>query len=93
MPIFAWRHAESNLNGANDFLRIARGTLADSKTTIELYAGVPRAILHDFTDRERPADGNAGAIDPVLMRSGVTPERLAATTNSTARNTGIGPAE
>lgn len=53
------------LNGAIDFLRIARSTLADSKTTIEeLYAwefGGP--FLDDFTGRRRPAGGCAGAID------------------------------
>ena len=56
------------LDGAIDFLRIARGTLADAKTTIEeLYAwefGGP--FLEDFTGRKRPADGGAaGAIDEV----------------------------
>ena len=49
------------LNGAVDFLRIARGTLADAKTTIEeLHAwqfnGPP---LADFTGRKRPPDGSA----------------------------------
>jgi len=55
-----------NLNGAIDFLRIARGTLADSKTTIdELYAWEFHGpFLCDFTGRERPASGGeAGAID------------------------------
>jgi hypothetical protein len=53
-------------NGAIDFLRIARGTLADSKTTIEeLYqwefAG---PFLDDFDGHRRPPDGGcAGAID------------------------------
>jgi hypothetical protein len=54
------------LNGAIDFMRIARGTLADSKTTIEeLYAWeFSGPFLYDFTDRKRPADGGeAGAID------------------------------
>ena len=54
------------LNGAIDFLRIARGTLADSKTTIEeLYAWEFNGpFLYDFTGRKRPADGGeAGAID------------------------------
>jgi hypothetical protein len=54
------------LNGAIDFLRIARGTLADSKTTIdELYAWQFHGpFLTDFTGRPRPADGgDAGAID------------------------------
>jgi len=56
----------ANLNGAIDFLRIARGTLADSKTTIEeLYAWEFNGpFLYDFTGRQRPADGGcAGAID------------------------------
>jgi hypothetical protein len=49
-----------------EFLRIARGTLAEAKTTVEeLYAwefGGP--FLEDFTGRKRPADGGeAGAID------------------------------
>jgi hypothetical protein len=54
------------LNGAIDFMRIARGTLADSKTTIEeLYAWEFNGpFLYDFTSRKRPADGGeAGAID------------------------------
>jgi hypothetical protein len=54
------------LNGAIDFMRVARGTLADSKTTIEeLYAWEFNGpFLYDFTGRERPADGGeAGAID------------------------------
>ncbi len=57
-----------NLDGAIDFLRIARGTLADAKTTIEeLYAWEFHGpFLDDFTGRERPADGGeAGAIDDV----------------------------
>ncbi len=54
-----------NLDGVIDFLRIARGTLADAKTTVEeLHAwefGGP--FLEDFTGRKRPADGGeAGAI-------------------------------
>ena len=55
-----------NLNGAIDFLRIARGTLADSKTTIEeLYAWEFNGpFLYDFTGRKRPADGGeAGGLD------------------------------
>jgi hypothetical protein len=55
-----------NLDGVIDFLRIARGTLADAKTTIdELYAWEFNGpFLYDFTGRERPADGGeAGAID------------------------------
>ena len=55
-----------NLDGAMEFLRIARGTLADSKTTIEeLYAWeFSGPFLNDFTGRKRPADGgDAGAID------------------------------
>jgi hypothetical protein len=54
------------LNGALDFMRLARGTLADSKTTIEeLYAWEFNGpFLDDFTGRRRPADGGyAGAID------------------------------
>ncbi len=55
-----------DLAGAIDFLRIARGTLADSKTTIdELYAWEFNGpFLYDFTGRKRPSDGGcAGAID------------------------------
>jgi hypothetical protein len=55
-----------NLDGAIDFLRVARGTLADAKTTIdELYTWEFHGpSLHDFTGRKRPADGGkAGAID------------------------------
>jgi hypothetical protein len=54
------------LSGVIDFLRLARGTLADSKTTIEeLYAWQFHGpFLQDFTGRPRPADGGyAGAID------------------------------
>jgi hypothetical protein len=54
------------LKGAIDFLRIARGTLADSQTTIEeLYAWEFNGpFLYDFTGRQRPSDGGAaGAID------------------------------
>jgi len=54
------------LDGAIDFMRIARGTLADSKTTIdELYAWEFNGpFLDDFTGRRRPANGGcAGAID------------------------------
>ena len=54
------------LNGTIDFLRIARGTLADSKTTIdELYAWEFNGpFLYDFTGRQRPPDGGAaGAVD------------------------------
>lgn len=57
-----------HLNGAIDFLRIARGTLADSTTTIdELYAWEFHGpFLQDFTSRLRPADGgSAGAIDGI----------------------------
>ncbi len=57
-----------NLDGTVDFLRIARGTLADSRTTVEeLYAWEFHGpFLYDFTGRERPADGGyAGAIDSV----------------------------
>ena len=55
-----------NFDGAIDFLRIARGTLADSKTTIdELYAWEFNGpFLSDFTGRPRPSNGGeAGAID------------------------------
>jgi hypothetical protein len=55
-----------SLDGAIDFLRIARGTLADSRTTIEeLHAWEFNGpFLDDFTGRRRPADGGeAGAID------------------------------
>jgi hypothetical protein len=55
-----------NLDGAIDFMRLARGTLADSKTTIdELYAWEFNGpFRYDFAGRERPADGGcAGAID------------------------------
>jgi Concanavalin A-like lectin/glucanases superfamily len=54
------------LNGTIDFLRIARGALADSKTTIEeLHAWEFNGpFLDDFTGRRRPASGGcAGAID------------------------------
>ncbi len=54
------------LNGAIDFMRIARGTLAEAKTTIEeLYAWeFSGPFLDDMTGRKRPADGGAaGAID------------------------------
>ena len=57
-----------NLDGAIDFMRIARGTLADAKTTIdELYEWEFNGpFLHDFTGRERPADGGAaGAMDDI----------------------------
>ena len=55
-----------DLNGAIDFMRIARGTLANAKTTIDaLYAWEFNGpFLYDFTGRKRPADGGeAGAID------------------------------
>jgi len=54
------------LNGAIDFLRLARGTLAEAKTTIEeLYAWEFNGpFLDDFTGRPRPSDGGcAGALD------------------------------
>jgi hypothetical protein len=54
------------LHGAIDFLRVARGALSDSKTTIEeLYAWEFNGpFLDDFTGRRRPAVGGAaGAID------------------------------
>jgi hypothetical protein len=55
-----------DLDGVIDFMRIARGTLADSKTTIEeLYAWeFSGPFLDDFTGRKRPQDGGeAGALD------------------------------
>ncbi len=55
-----------NLDCVIDFMRIARGTLADAKTTIgELYAWeFDGPFLYDFTGRKRPVDGGAaGAID------------------------------
>ncbi len=58
----------NDLDGAIDFLRIARGTLVDSKTTIdELYAWEFNGpFLHDFTGKRRPPGGGyAGAIDGV----------------------------
>jgi Concanavalin A-like lectin/glucanases superfamily len=61
------------LDGAIDFMRIARGTLADAKTTIdELYAWEFHGpFLQDFTGRDRPADGGtAGAIDEVHKGEG-----------------------
>jgi len=54
------------LHGAIDFLRIGRGTLAESRTTIEeLYAWeFEGPLLEDFTGRRRPISGGyAGAID------------------------------
>jgi hypothetical protein len=54
------------LEGAIDFLRIARGTLADAQTTIEeLYAWeFDGPSLRDFTGHKRPdSGGDAGAID------------------------------
>ena len=54
--------------GSIDFLRIARGTLADAKTTIEeLFAWeFDGPQYRDFTGR-RPTDGkrDAGAIEVV----------------------------
>ncbi|MCU0916531.1 MAG: laminin G domain-containing protein [Planctomycetes bacterium] len=55
-----------HLGGAIEFLRLARGTLADAKTTIdELYAWqFDGPFLNDFTGRRRPTDGGyAGALD------------------------------
>jgi len=59
------------LNGALDFMRLARGTLADSKTTIEeLYAWeFSGPFLEDFTGRRRPESGGcAGAIDEDMQK-------------------------
>ena len=68
-PTSTWAAPQGhNLDGAIDFLRIARGTLADSKTTIdELFAWEFHGpCLHDFTGRKRPADGGeAGALDEI----------------------------
>ncbi len=53
-------------DGVIEFMRLARGTLGDSKTTIEeLYAWeLNGPFLDDFTGRRRPANGGcAGAID------------------------------
>jgi hypothetical protein len=55
-----------NLDGAIEFLRIARGTLADARTTIEeLHAWQFHGpFLADFSGRTRPPEGGAaGAID------------------------------
>jgi hypothetical protein len=55
-----------HLRGTIDFLRIARGTLRDSRTTIEeLYAWEFNGpALQDFTGQRRGPDGGyAGAID------------------------------
>ena len=60
-----------NLDGAIEFLRIARGTLTDAQTTIEeLYAWQFNGpFLYDFTGSKRPADGGAaGALDDVAFR-------------------------
>ncbi len=68
-----------NLDGAVEFLRIAHGTLADSKTTIEeLYAWEFNGpFLYDFTGRARRADGGeAGALDEVAPDK-VAPDKAA----------------
>ena len=54
-----------NLDGAIEFMRIARGTLADAQTTIEeLYAWQFNGpFLRDFTGSVRASGGAAGAID------------------------------
>jgi hypothetical protein len=54
----------NDLNGAIDFVRIARGTLAYSKTTIqELYAWEFQGpFLEDFAGRQREAGAAAGAL-------------------------------
>lgn len=60
-----------DLDGMIDFLRIARGTLADSHTTIgELYAWeFDGPFLDDFAGRRRPANGGyAGALDAEVPR-------------------------
>ena len=53
-----------DLNGTIDFMRIARGTLADSKTTIqELYAWeFEGPFLDDFAGRQRESGAAAGAL-------------------------------
>ena len=53
------------LEGALEFLRIARGTLADAKTTIEeLYAWqFDGPFLRDFTGRPPVGERDAGAIE------------------------------
>lgn len=64
-----------HLDGAIDFLRLARGTLADSKTTIdELYAWEFHGpFLQDFVGHPRLADGgDAGAIDAQSGDAGET---------------------
>jgi|SRR5579872_7176601 len=56
----------NDLNATIDFMRVARGILADSRTTIEeLYAWEFNGpFLDDFTGHRRPSDGgDAGAID------------------------------
>jgi hypothetical protein len=55
---------DNYLNGAIDFMRIARGTLADSKTTIqELYAWEFQGpFLYDFAGRDRESGAAAGAL-------------------------------
>jgi hypothetical protein len=67
------------LDGAIEFLRIARGTLADSRTTIEeLYAWEFNGpFLDDFTGRRRTTDGGcAGAIDEgAVSTNAVAPDR------------------
>lgn len=66
-----------NLEGVIEFLRIARGTLADARTTIEeLHRWeFDGPALADFTGRPRPADGGAaGALDlPTDLPSNANP--------------------
>ena len=54
-----------DFRGSIDFLRLARGSLADSKTTIqELYAWeFDGPFLKDFSGRHRLNGGDAGALD------------------------------
>jgi hypothetical protein len=54
----------NDLNGVIDFMRIARSTLADSKTTIqELYAWEFHGpFLDDFAGRQRESGAAAGAL-------------------------------
>jgi hypothetical protein len=66
------RMADNGYTQSVNFLRIARGTLADAKTTIEeLYAWeFDGPFLYDFTGRKRPAGGGeAGAIGDATPRT------------------------
>ncbi len=83
-----------NLDGVIEFLRIARGTLADAKTTVEeLHAwefGGP--FLEDFTGRKRPADGGeAGAIDEAAPAHARAARPLVGPTASRSAGAGVVP--